>query len=169
MDKERYDRAVRSYYRSELNSCLLLLSWSLTSIFGSCLLLCYSAKYLVQGFAFSAILLGIIQLLVGSIMLFKYQKRKGFRNNPIDEENLKEEIRLVQKGVSNFKKSSTLESLLFFLGFVFMMIGAFGEGGGYMAGSGAGICLQSGVTMGFNLFALLRIRLYEHELRKMAI
>ncbi len=77
-----------------------------------------------------------------------------------------EEKELLQQVLYNHKKSRIIESLLFFLGFLLMMIGAFGDGGYHMTGSGMAISLQSGVTLVFYLFADLRATLYNHEISR---
>jgi uncharacterized membrane protein YfcA len=162
------EKALVEYFRAEKAGSLLLLAWGFCGLLAGGFMLSNLEGEVWKGAAAPVLALAAIHMLVGGVVLIRTAPQVGkllsqLRTTP--RAMLDEELPRIEKVLANFEKYKMAESLLFFLGFAFLLGGAFAGLGDYMLGAGLGSCLQAGFTLAFDLFASLRAGLYQHELK----
>ena len=166
---QRFGKAMQDYFQAEKSGALFIMAWGILGRLTGGYFFSEMGTPLYKGVAYPVVAIGLIHMLVGGTVFFRTGKQlaelmEGLRLFP-KEMVAAEKSRMAQV-MSNFERYKTVEMLLFFLGFSFVLGGSFGGVGQFMLGTGVGLCLQGGVTLIFDLFAAYRGGFYQHELDK---
>jgi hypothetical protein len=164
-------RTIFGFYKSEFSATLLLGAWVVVAISTSFFILISKQESLWRGIAIASLALAILQFgLAGWTMNQILSRKKVFRFAKESEMagHIKNEIAIAKSIETITRNYRALESIIFFLGLVFLLLGAFSLKNDFMAGSGIGICLQSAVTFIYLLFRTFRVSLYKHELETLS-
>ncbi len=164
----RMEKALRDFFHGEKNGGLFLMGWAIVCLAGACYLYWSLGGDLARGAAAPIGLIALIHFSAGTtVFLQSITHAEGLidqlQKNP--EGFAKGEPQRMEQVMSNFETYKLAEQVLFFLGCGFVAGGAFFDGGAYMLGSGAGLCIQGAVMLVFDLFASFRSGLYLHELK----
>jgi hypothetical protein len=163
---ERLQKAIRAYFRAEQSGSYFLLVWGALTLTTGIWLLCAFGQPFWKGMAPPLAALGAIQFTVGATIAIRTPGQvRRLLSTMLQPDALNGEIGRMEAVEANFGRLRAVESGLFLLGMCFLLGGVFGNFGEYMPGSGAGLCLQSAVSLIFDLLASWRAGLYLHELK----
>ena len=166
------ERELRTYFKAEKQESLLFLGLGLLALLiGLGFVFCAEdARW--RGMALPLMGIACIQLIVGGTVFFRTDRQVQelltlLHSKPKDYQQI--ELQRMEKVNANFKIYRNVELLLLLLGLVFCFMGALGNWGKFILGSGIGLALQSGIMLVLDLFAEWRAGLYTHKVRRLKL
>lgn len=160
---------LQSYFKGEKQQSLFFTLGGILAITLGALGYFYFQTAIWLGTAIPFISIGLIQLVVGASVYFRTNgqvKKLLLQSEQETPSFFKEEIARMEKVLTNFSKYKTVLILFFCLGFLFLMLGAFGGWGKFTSGSGAALLWQSGTIYLMDSLAEYRAEFYIQKLKK---
>lgn len=166
---QKLKKSLEQYFQAEKKGGLFLCLWGLIAGASGVYLFMKMDAPLHQGIAYPLVFISLFHATVGGIVFFRTPRQvnvllEGLRMFP--KEMLASELERMRQVMANFERYKTVEMLLFFLGFAFLLGGTFGGFGDFMMGTGIGLSLQGAISLVFDLFAAFRGTFYQKALEK---
>ena len=157
------------YFVSKKRSNLILLLFNILVILAGFLFYKYRPGPLVNGALVPLLSIALIQLIISIIRLLRNQKLLENLSLSLDEQQptfFVNEIKRMEGIEKDFDRNTNVFLLVFLLGFIFLMMGAFGNWGLFVCGTGAGLCLQAAMLLCMELFRRFQAESYLHQLKR---
>jgi len=160
---------LQIYFKGEKQQSMIFMLGGILALTLGTLGMFYFETALWKGAATPFLVIGLVQLVVGSASYFRTNKQVSKLIEQLEDQTqifFTEETARMEKVLKDFKTYKAVVLLFFLLGFLFLMLGAFGGWGQFTLGSGVALLWQCGSIYLMDTLAEYRADFYKLKLKK---
>lgn len=152
---------IKTYFQAEKSASLLFIAIGVLAITFSVYAVIKRSAPFYKGFAIPGILIGLIQLAVGSTVYFRSDKQQASLERLYEksqEDFITVEINRMNQVMDNFVIVKKLEILFIVIGLLFILLFQSKE---FWLGIGVGLFMQGAIMLTCDIFADRRGKIYQ--------
>jgi len=157
---------IKTYFTAEKSESLIFMAIGIITISFSAYVLFKWSDSFYKGFAIPVILIGLVQLVVGSIVYFRTDKQAQNLEALYQKDKVtfaKAEIPRMETVMKNFSLYKKVEVAFIVIGLLLIFLAPSKE---FWLGIGVGMLLQGALMLTADIFAERRGTTYQHEITK---